>query len=163
MTASVPMQIGSLFSGDNERTLICGRMVFSADLPGGVRTSAEAESTPPQRRCWRLGSHRYPEPGDITGGPGRRLTRSMSTATGGRFPCQDAVTASFHADRLPVRLGCDPSTRSGLWLEIDPPQHGFPGHRPVASRLVVIRPSGSGDCSMPEPTTSGVGTARRCL
>ena len=102
MTASVPMQIGSLFSG-------AGGLDLAAEMVFGGRVVWQAEIDPAAAKVL---AHRFPgipNLGDITEVDWSTVDQ-VDVLCGG-FPCQDVSSAGRQA-------GLRPGTRSGLWLEM---------------------------------------------
>ncbi len=99
MTASVPMQIGSLFSG-------AGGLDLAAEVVFGGRVVWQAEINPAASKVL---AHRFPDVpnlGDITAVEWGDLP-AVDVLCGG-FPCQDVSAAG-------KRAGIKDGTRSGLW------------------------------------------------
>jgi DNA (cytosine-5)-methyltransferase 1 len=99
MTASVPMQIGSLFSG-------AGGLDLAAEMVFGGRVVWQAEI---DKAASKVLAHRFPDVpnlGDITAVEWGDLP-AVDVLCGG-FPCQDVSAAG-------KRAGIKDGTRSGLW------------------------------------------------
>lgn len=102
MTASVPMQIGSLFSG-------AGGLDLAAEVVFGGRVVWQAEINPAASKVL---AHRFPDVpnlGDITTVDWATVP-AVDVLSGG-FPCQDVSTAG-------LRAGLKSGTRSGLFLSV---------------------------------------------